>query len=538
MIARADLPSIWSLDVDTSRFPRLESDTRVDVCVIGAGIAGLTTARLLSSDHSVLVVDAKSPGSGETGRTTAHLTHALDDRWARIIALHGEEKARLVAESHTSAIDQMEEIARSLPTDCQFQRVDGFLFAPPGSDGAHLEREIESARRVGLTGVGWSDRAPIPGFDTGRCLRYPRQAQLHPLHYVSGLATALERAGARLYGDTRVVKVEGGSPARVHTQSGQVITADAVVVATNTPINERVLIHTKQAAYRTYVLAAWIPRGSLTRALYWDTAQDVAHEGEQGAPYHYVRVASAGRGSRKTDGELLIVGGEDHKTGQAENEGDRYLRLETWARTRFAEMGELEARWSGQIMEPVDSIQFIGRDPTRQENVFIATGDSGNGMTGGTVAGMLLADLIRGIENRWAEAYDPARITLRSAGQFARENLDAAAHLVGDRMKPSEVTDLADIERGRGAIIRRARETIAVYRDGAGEYHARSAVCTHLGCVVQWNNAAHTWDCPCHGSRFDPHGAVLNGPAVEDLEPAEIPMSAKPGAVRTQDGEA
>jgi len=532
MIARADLPSIWSLDVEPHRFGRLESDVRVDVCVVGAGIAGLTTARLLSSDHSVLVVDARQPGSGETGRTTAHLTHALDDRWERIIELHGEEKARLVAESHTSAIDQIDALARDLPIDCQFQRVDGFLFAPPGSDGAHLARELEAARRVGLTEVGWSDRAPIPGFDTGRCLRYPRQAQLHPLLYVNGLVTSLERAGTRLCGDTRVVEVEGGAPARVHTQSGPVITADAVVVATNTPINERVLIHTKQAAYRTYVVVAWIPRGSLPRALYWDTAQEVAHEREQAAPYHYVRVTGPGDGSRRTDGELLIVGGEDHKTGQATDEGDRFLRLESWARSRFPSMGEVESRWSGQVLEPVDSIAFIGPDPTRQRNVFIATGDSGNGMTGGMVAGMLLADLVRGVENRWAEAYDPSRITVRSAGRFAKENLDAVTHMVVDRVKAGDASSVAEIEPGRGAIIRRGREAVAVYRDGAGELHARSAVCTHLGCLVRWNDAARSWDCPCHGSRFDPHGAVVNGPAVEDLEPAEVPASAPADAER------
>jgi glycine/D-amino acid oxidase-like deaminating enzyme/nitrite reductase/ring-hydroxylating ferredoxin subunit len=519
MIARAELPPVWSQDVDQPRPSRLDADARVDVCIVGAGIAGLTIAKLLSTDHSIAVLDARGPGAGETGRTTAHLTHALDDRYARIIRFHGEERARLVAESHTRAIARMETLARSFDQDCEFEWVDGFLFGPPGSDGSHLEWELEAAHRVGLSDVAWADRAPLASFDTGRCLRYPRQAQMHPLKYVSGLVSSLERAGVRIHGDTRVTQVEGGSPARVVTQSGTVVTADAVVVATNAPMNERVTIHTKQGAYRTYVVAASAPRGSVPRALYWDTAQRAEDEGEQAASYHYVRVANA------PSGEVLIVGGEDHKTGQAHDESDRFLRLEAWARERFPSMGDVVSRWSGQVLEPVDSVGFIGPDPTGQQNVFIVTGDSGNGMTGGTVAGILLADLVRGVENPWAPVYDPARITVRSLPRFAKENLDAATHLVGDRLGTSEVSSLAAIEPGHGALVRSGREKIAVYRDPQGDYHARSAVCTHLGCLVQWNRSARTWDCPCHGSRFSPHGTVVNGPAVEDLAPAELSVT-------------
>jgi len=518
MIARAELPPVWSMEVDLPRPARLVADARVDVCIIGAGIAGLTIAKLLSADHSVSVLDARGPGAGETGRTTAHLTHALDDRYHRIIQLHGEDGARLAAESHTSAITRIETLARSLDHDCDFEWVDGFLFAPPGSDGSHLEREIEAAHRAGLSEVEWVPRAPIASFDTGRCLRYPHQAQIHPLKYVSGLLSALQRAGVRIHGDTRVMQVEGGSPARVLTQGGAVVTADVVVVATNAPMNERVTIHTKQGAYRTYAIAASVPRGSVPRALYWDTAQRADDEGEQGAPYHYVRIANA------PTGEVLIVGGEDHKTGQALDEADRFVRLEAWARERFPSMGDVVARWSGQVLEPVDSLGFIGPDPTGQQNVFIVTGDSGNGMTGGTVAGILLADLVRGVENPWASLYDPARITVRSLPRFAKENLDAATHLVGDRIKPSEVSSLASIEPGHGALVRSGREKIAVYRDPHGDLHACSAVCTHLGCLVHWNRSARTWDCPCHGSRFSPHGSVVNGPAVDDLAPAELPI--------------
>jgi glycine/D-amino acid oxidase-like deaminating enzyme/nitrite reductase/ring-hydroxylating ferredoxin subunit len=522
MIARAELPPIWSQDVNLPRPPRLEVDTRVDVCVIGAGIAGLSVAKLLSADHAVAVLDARGPGAGETGRTTAHLTHALDDRYARLIQLHGEEHARLAAESHSAAIARIEALVQSFDQDCELERVDGFLFAPRGSDGTQLERELEAAHRVGLSEVEWVARAPLDSFDTGRCLRFPHQAQIHPLKYVSALVSALERAGVRIHGDTRATQVEGGSPARVLTQSGAVVTADAVVVATNTPMNERVTIHTKQGAYRTYVIAAAIPNGSVPRALYWDTAQRADEEGEQGAPYHYVRVAHA------ASGEVLIVGGEDHKTGQALDEPDRFVRLEAWARERFPTMREVVAGWSGQVLEPVDALNFIGPDPTGQQNVFIVTGDSGNGMTGGMVAGILLDDLIRGVQNPWAPIYDPARVTVRSLPRFAKENLDAATHLVGDRVKPAEVSSLASIEPGHGALVRSGREKVAVYRDHHGDFHACSAVCTHLGCLVHWNRSTRTWDCPCHGSRFSPHGTVVNGPAVQDLAPAELPFTRVP----------
>ncbi len=527
MIQHVETPSIWTQDVRMPRFGPLEADCRADVCVVGAGIAGLTTAYLLSRDHRVIVLDAGATAGGETERTTAHLASALDDRFERILQLHGEETARLVAESHATAIDRIEAFVRTYGIKCEFERVDGFLFAPPGSDASHLEREFEAAHRVGLAHVTWAERAPLVGFDTGRCLRFPRQGQFHPLRYLAALVAELEKNGTRIHNDTRVVHVESGSPARVETQAGPVVTADAVVVATNSPINERVAIHTKQGAYRTYVVTAPVVTGVVPRALFWDTAAGAEHEGEQAAPYHYARIADAGRGSGNGRGnvELLIVGGEDHKTGQADDPLKRFARLERWARERFASMGPVESRWSGQVLEPVDSLAFIGRDPTHQENVFISTGDSGNGMTGGTVAGVILADLIRGQENPWATAYDPQRVSLRAVPRFAKENLNAASHLAGDWVKAGDVTSPDEIPPGEGAVIRRGLTKIAVFRDERGGLHPRSAVCPHLGCIVSWNSAAKSWDCPCHGSRFDSYGTVVNGPAIADLAPAELPTS-------------
>ncbi len=287
------------------------------------------------------------------------------------------------------------------------------------------------------------------------------------------------------------------------------MSASFVVVATNTPVNDLVAIHTKQAPYRTYVIGARVPRGSVPRMLLWDTPD----------PYHYVRLQTV-----ENDGDaydVLIVGGEDHKTGQAEDFDERFLRLEEWARERFPSIETVEFRWSGQVMEPVDGLAFIGRNPLDSDNVPIATGDSGQGMTHGTIAGRLLTDLITGRDNEWAALYDPTRISLKAGVEFAKENLNVAAQYA-DHLTGGEVESAEDVAPGTGAILRRGLKKIAVYRDDSGALHELSAVCTHLGCVVSFNDKEKTWDCPCHGSRFAcADGHVVNGPAIEGLAPAD-----------------
>jgi Rieske Fe-S protein len=295
----------------------------------------------------------------------------------------------------------------------------------------------------------------------------------------------------------------------VKTSDKHTVTADAVVFATNSPINDWVTIHTKQAAYRTYVIAVRIPRGSVPRGLYWDTL----------SPYHYVRLATG------VDAEpLLIVGGEDHKTGQADELERRFGSLLEWTRQHFPMAGDIAFRWSGQVLEPNDYMAFIGRNPG-DENVYIATGDSGQGMTHGTIAGMLIPDLILGIENRWAKLYDPSRISAKSAGPFVRENLNVAAKFA-EWITPGEVSSPDEVKPGTGAVMRDGFKKFAVYRDDDGALHIRSAVCPHLYCIVDWNSVEETWDCPCHGSRFDRYGKVINGPAAADL----VDPGSKPAA--------
>jgi len=252
------------------------------------------------------------------------------------------------------------------------------------------------------------------------------------------------------------------------------------------------------------VIGARVPQGSITRALYWDTPD----------PYHYLRIETVGTGTGAYD--LLIVGGEDHKTGQEDDANRRFGLLERWARLRFPMIESIEYRWSGEVLEPIDGLAFIGRNPLDKPNVFIATGDSGNGMTHGTIAGILITDLIVGRENEWADLYEPSRKTLRALPQFARENLNVAMEYTG-LVTPGEVDSIAEIESGRGAVIRRGLTKVAVYKDDSGAVHERSAICRHLGCVVDWNTLESTWDCPCHGSRYDAYGKVIQGPANSDL---------------------
>jgi glycine/D-amino acid oxidase-like deaminating enzyme/nitrite reductase/ring-hydroxylating ferredoxin subunit len=507
-----DTISPWLASIDTPARPRLSGDTTAHVCVIGAGIAGMSTAYLLAREgRSVVVIDDGPIGGGQTGRTTAHLSNAMDDLYTTIAKIHGQEGARTAAESHTAAIDRIETIARAETIDCDFERVDGYLFLAPGQAIDILEREREATHQAGLGEVEIVPRVPLLPFNTGPALRFPRQAQFHSLKYLSGLAAAIEGRGGQIFCGTRALSVKGGTPARVNTNQGM-ITCDAVVVATNTPIVSRVIIHARQAAYSTYVIGAEVPARSIGRALYWDTED----------PYHYVRLHTVpARAAGRTGDplEILIVGGEDHKVGQADDGVQRWERLEAWARDRFPMMRDIVFRWSGEVMEPVDRIGLIGRNPKDHGNILIATGDTGMGMTHGTIAGILLTDLVMGRSNPWERLYDPSRLRPRALGTFLEEAANMAAQYT-DWLTPGEVGSPDEIPPDSGAVVRHGITKVAVYRDEHGALHERSAVCPHLGCIVDWNQVERTWDCPCHGSRFDRFGRTLNGPAITDLSPA------------------
>jgi glycine/D-amino acid oxidase-like deaminating enzyme/nitrite reductase/ring-hydroxylating ferredoxin subunit len=511
--------SFWERTVPKLWTTPLEQDITADVCVIGAGIAGVTTAYLAARDNqSVVLIDDGPVGGGMTGRTTAHLVNAIDDRYIDIENFLGEEYARLTAESHTAAIDSAEKIVREHKIECDFERVDGYLFLPPGGSVTELMEELEAIHRAGLVAVERVDSLPNTKIDSDAVLRFPRQAQFHPLKFLNGVAGAFIDAGGRIFTGTRAVSVKDDDGVKIETGDGHTITAKAAVVATNCPINDRLVIHSKQAPYATFAICLRVTR-PVEHALFWDTAEtaDAEDQAIGPVPYHYVRYA------RDEPGDVLIVGGEDHKTGQAEDCEQRFAKLERWARDRFPSLGEITDHWSGQVMEPVDGIAYIGRNPG-DKNVYVVTGDSGNGITHGILAGKLITDLIAGRKNPWVKLYDPSRKTLkpRVLADYVAENANVAAQF-RDYITPGSAKSVDGIRPGGGAVLRDGVKKIATYRDENGNLHAFSATCPHLGCIVRWDSCEKTWDCPCHGSRFDSFGRVLNGPAISDLERAEIP---------------
>jgi len=494
--------AFWMSTADMPDCPPLQQDLRVDVGIVGAGIAGISLAYILTrAGKSVAVLDDGPLGGGQSSVTTAHLTCVLDERYFELERMHGEEGARLAAESHMTAINRIETIVGTEKLDCDFERLNGYLFLAPGDDEELLKRELDAAQRAGID-AALVDRAPM-ALETA-CLLFPNQAQLHPLRYIAGLARAIQRDGGRLFTGSRVERIEGGKPAQAMS-GGHVVTADAIVVATHSPVNDLVAIHTKQTGFMTYVIGAAVPPNTVMRALYWDT----------GFPYHYARVQSALR-STGVEGDILIVGGEDHRTGQADDTTEHEERLEAWAREHFPFIRDITYTWSGQVMQSVDGLAFIGRHPLDEENVYVVTGDSGTGMTYGTIAAILITDLIEGRKNPWEALYDPSRMSLLAAPTYAKEAIRTAAQYA-DWIKPGDVRSVDDIPPNSGAVLKEGLAPVAVYREPDGTLHKLSAVCVHLGCIVRWNETERTWDCPCHGSRYDRFGAVIDGPANGNL---------------------
>lgn len=483
---------------------------RFDVCVVGAGIAGVTAAYLLAkSGKSVVVLDEGAIGSGQTGRTSAHLTSAIDDGFSELEKVQGIEAAQTAYQSHAAAIDLIERITTEQQIACGFRRVDAYLVAAGGESPDQLSKEFDAARRAGFADLEQLPALSLKGWPSSRALRFGNQALFQPMQYLLGLAKAAEQLGVTFYTGQRVASVAGADPKKntpaitKFEDEQATVESDAIVVATNTPspISDWVGIYLKQASYRTYMLGFKVGKDSMADVQYSDN----------GEPYHYLRLQKD-----RPDYDLLLVGGEDHKVGQYPTDQDPFTELERWTRSRFTDAGEIVARWSGQVQEPADYLGYAGVAPTSDEGVYVITGDSGMGLTHGTLGSILIADLIQGKQNPWTKLYDPERKSIDA--DLVKENLNTMTQYK-DLITGGDVKSEAEIAPGSGAVIRHGLHKVAVYKSPAGEVTQCSALCTHLGCIVHWNPAETSWDCPCHGSRFDPHGAVLMGPAVTDLSP-------------------
>lgn len=493
--------SLWIATAPGPAWPPLRGDISVDVAIVGSGITGITAGLLLKeAGLTVAVLDAGRVARGVTGHTTAHLTEVVDHPFRKLIATFGLEGARLALRSTRAAVEHIAATVRRRKVSCDFERLPGYSYTETAEGLEALREEREAARRIGLR-VELVTDVPLP-FATEGGLRFDGQAQFHVRRYLLPLAARIAGGGSHVFEDTLAVEVKDGEPCRVITARGTVSARD-VLLATHAPLDNKT-IQTKVAQYRSYVLGCRVA-GPAPHGLFWDDED----------PYHYIR------SQRTSRGRVVIVGGEDHKVGQEEDTEARYEALLGYTRERL-DVRSVDYRWSAQTLEPVDGLPYIGRD-TGAGHVYVATGFSGTGMTFGTVSALVLSDAVRGRANPWAELYDTGRLKpVQSAGTFLKENVDFPTYLVGDRLKKPKGT-LAGVPRGGGEVLLVDGERVAVSRDDAGALCAVSAVCTHMGCLVRWNGAERSWDCPCHGSRFDATGRVLDGPASRNLEPRPLP---------------
>ena len=493
-------------------YSRLTENRSFDVVIVGGGITGLTSAYLLKlAGKTVCVLERDRLADVDTGHTTAHLTYVTDLRLNQLVSRFGREGARLAWTGGAAAINTIESIADGESIDCELRRVPGFLHAAlqgkrDESDG--LEQDFELARELGFHAT-YLESVPLidkPG------IRFANQAKFHPRKYCAGLAQAIDGDGSAIFEHAEVSEASGNGP-QVVKVGGLEVRCEHLIIATHVPLMGKTSIvpatifQSKLAPYSSYVIEAEIPRGRVAEACYWDTSD----------PYHYLRV-DAGAGTAA--GDRVIFGGEDHKTGQDDAPADRFEELEAAAKKLVPRI-DVTHRWSGQVIETNDGLPFIGEMGERQ---FAATGFAGNGMTFGTLGGMMAADAVSGRDNPWASLFDTARTKVRGGlWDYLKENKDYPYYLIRDRFAGAEARSLRDIPRGTGRITDVNGTRAAVFRADDGSITALSPVCTHMGCHVQWNDAERTWDCPCHGSRFMPRGEVLSGPAESPLEEIAVP---------------
>lgn len=494
--------SVWEKQSGEERFAALRGVRSADVVVIGAGITGLTAASLLHRQgKTVVVLEAGHVGAGTTGHSTAHLTTSYDYDYHDLNQSYGGETCRLLATGLREAVMLIEKNVKDQRIDCAFRRVPGYYVAESKADLHLVERERKVISELDLLPVEDMGDNPFPFPVTGG-VRFPEQGVIDPLAYVRGLA---ERLGANVvFEHSRVTSVEEGS---VTTEHGKV-EAKNIIMATHTPLGISPL-HVAVAPYRSYVMAVTLNSGHMPDALFWNTAD----------PYSYLRL-------HEIDGEpVVIVGGSDRKTGHC-GECEAFSDLEKYCRARF-DVKEVKARWSAQFYEPVDHLPYIGPLPFHK-NTFVGTGYSGDGMTLGTLAGWMISEQICGRETIYDATFKPSRINPQGAKDFVRETADIAkSYLTGRLPLFSKEAEISVLKQGEGGIFTVHGRRVAAFRDQQGDLKKFNAVCPHMGCTVQWNDAQKTFDCPCHGSRFDTEGGVLEGPALRALSPWESESGSK-----------
>ena len=490
--------SLWLSTTPSTNYAPLDGDHRFDTVVVGGGIAGLSTAiALKDAGRSVAVVEAGRIVEGTTGHTTAKLTAQHGLVYDYLESRFGAARARQYAEANRAGIEDVAARVDRLGIDCDFRRRPAYTYTESMDDLEAIHREVDTARRLGLP-ASYTETVDIP-FDVEGAVRFDEQAEFHPRKYLLAIAAAIHGDGCTVYERTRALDIDRGTTVRVETDRGD-IRADDVVVASHFPFFDRAGYFARMHPWRSYLLAVRIDEPP-PNGMYYST----------NTPPETIR-------SHPTDdGELLIVGGQKHRPGTGPDASVRYRRCEAFARQRFS-VQSIEHRWATHDYTAVDRVPFVGKIGPRAKHVYVATGFGGWGLAAGTAAGSILADQIRGRENPWAEIFDPQRITPRaSARTFLTENTRTGLRMVADRTRQLVSSGADGPEPGEATVSREDGEPVARYRDEEGELHTVSAICPHMGCVVDWNDAERTWDCPCHGSRFSYEGDVISGPAMEDL---------------------
>lgn len=487
--------SLWE-DFHLPQFHSLNRNHKTEVCVIGGGMSGVSVAyQLAKRGHSVTLVEAFRIGSGQTGRTTAHLSTQLETPFFQLLKKHDKQIVREFLDAHRTAVNEIEHLVEAEGIRCDFKRLSGYYFLGKNESKEFLTKEQNAASLCGID-LAYVSETPFLS-EKIPSLVFKNQGQFHPLRYLWGLANSLKDMGVPVFEGTHIEKIfnRNSTTTILKTDSGYSIEAQFVVVATHTPVNNRFSIHNKQLAYRTYAMSFDVEEDIQDQALLWDTEE----------PYHYVRFS----------GKKIIVGGEDHRVGHAPSYYP-FLNLEKWARENFHFIKDVREKWSGQVFEPIDQVAFIGKSPGVEQNIFIVAGESGIGMTTSTIASMLIPDLIENKFHPWAYLFDPERKLSSGIVDIVKENVELA-YQYKDWLTGPDVKSEEEIPKDKGCLLREGLTKVCIYHDQFDHFEKKTAVCSHLGGIVHWNDIEKTWDCPVHGSRFSTHGKVLEGPALSNL---------------------